>query len=76
MILLQSCTEMFQPSVLGGFYMYTITKDGPDIHTTKKFGDIFVPLRFFIVISVPLWMEGVLTEGCKKTIIPLMPKIA
>ena len=53
--------------------MYTITKDGPDIHTTKKFGDIFVPLRFFIVISVPLWMEGVLTEGNRAAKRPLYP---
>ena len=36
----------------GGFYMYTIIKRGPDIHTTKKFGDIFISSRFFILTSV------------------------
>jgi len=29
-----------------GFYMYTITKDGPDVHTTKKFGDTSISSRF------------------------------
>ena len=27
--------------------MYTIIKDGLDVHTTKKFGDTFVPSHFF-----------------------------
>ena len=35
------------------FYMYTITKVGLDVHITKKFGNTSVPLRFFVLTSVP-----------------------
>ena len=42
--------------------MYTITKDGPSVHTTKKFGDTSISSRFFVLTSVPFWTEGVLTD--------------
>jgi len=47
----------------GRFYMYTITKDGPDVHTTKKFGDTSISSRFFVLTFVPLWMDGRVTDA-------------
>ena len=84
---MSKATTHFGPlrsAVAGGFYMYTITKDGPDVHTTKKFGDTSVPSHFFVLTSVPLWIEGMLTEvtelqkvhnalGCPKIGLPSMP---
>ena len=43
--------------------MYTITKDGPDIYTTKKFGDTFISSCFFVLTSVPLWMDWRVTDA-------------
>ena len=37
--------------------MYIVTKDGPDVHTTKKFGDTSVPSYFFVLTYVP-FMDG------------------
>jgi len=62
------------PWIGGGFYMYTVIKDGPDIDTTKKFGDTFISSRFSVLTCVPFWTERVLMKGngaAKKTIIPL-----
>ena len=46
-----------------GFYMYIIIKRGFDIHTTKKFGDTFISSRFFVLTSVPLWMDWRVTDA-------------
>ena len=59
--------------------MYTITKVGSDVHTTKKFGGTSIPLRFIVLTSVPFWTEAVLTEdngAAKRPLYPWMPKIA
>jgi len=42
--------------------MYTITKDGPNVHTTKKFGDTFISSRFFVFTPVPSWMDWRVTD--------------
>ena len=42
--------------------MYTITKDGPDVYTTKKFGDTFISSRFFVLTSELLWMDWRVTD--------------
>ena len=48
-------------SKTGGFYMYTIIKDCPDVYTTKKFGDTSVPSYFFVLTSVPFRPHDVRT---------------
>ena len=53
--------------------MYTITKVGPDVHATKKFGDTSISSRFFILTSVPFWTKGMLTEGNRAAKRPLYP---
>jgi len=53
--------------------MYTITKDGPDVHTTKKFGDTSISSRFSVLTCVPFWTEGVLMEGNRAAKRPLYP---
>ena len=53
--------------------MYTIKKNGPDVHTTKKFGDTSIISCFFILTSVLFWTEGVLTEGNGAAKRPLYP---
>ena len=47
--------------------MYTITKDGPDVHTTKKFGDTSISSCFFVLTSVPLWMDWRVTDANRAT---------
>ena len=59
-------------------HTYIIIKDGPDVYTIKKFGDISTSSCFFILTSVPFWTEGVLTEGngaTKRLLYPWMLKL-
>ena len=63
--------------------MYTVRKDGPDVHTTKKFdpdvyttkkfGDTSISSCFSVLTCVPFWTEGVLMEGNGAAKIPLYP---
>ena len=43
-------------------HMHTVIKDSLDVHIIKKFGDTFISSCFFILTSIPLWLEGMLTE--------------
>ena len=43
--------------------MYIIIKNGPDVYITKNFGDIFISSRFFVLTSIPLWMDWRVTDA-------------
>jgi hypothetical protein len=43
--------------------MYIIIKDGPDVHTTKKFGGISISSCFFR-FDVCTIMDGLEGNGC------------
>ena len=44
-----------------GFYIYTITKVGPDVYITKKFVDTSISSHFFVLTSIPFCPFGVRT---------------
>ena len=57
--------------------MYIIIKDGTDVHTTKKFGDTSISSHFFVLTSIPLWMNWRVTDAnraAKGPFCPWVPK--